>query len=78
MIWRDEAVCAVCGEACKRATLPAGGGIVYVGDGYSDRCAALAAERVFATNGLADYLAEHGAAYERFDDLRDVAAALTL
>jgi 2-hydroxy-3-keto-5-methylthiopentenyl-1-phosphate phosphatase len=78
VIWRDESVCAVCGEACKRATLPAGEGeLVYVGDGYSDRCAALAAERVFATDGLATYLDEQRVLYERFADLRDVTHALS-
>jgi 2-hydroxy-3-keto-5-methylthiopentenyl-1-phosphate phosphatase len=76
VIWRDETVCPVCGQACKRRTLPAGGPIIYVGDGYSDRCAALAADRVFATRGLAAYLDELGVAYERFEDLRDVTHAL--
>jgi 2-hydroxy-3-keto-5-methylthiopentenyl-1-phosphate phosphatase len=76
VLWRDEAVCAVCGEACKRAALPADDDIVYVGDGYSDRCVALAADRVFATAGLARYLDGQGVAYERFEDLQDVAAAL--
>ena len=41
-VWRDEAICATCGEPCKRGVL-AGEPYVYVGDGYSDRCAALAA-----------------------------------
>jgi 2-hydroxy-3-keto-5-methylthiopentenyl-1-phosphate phosphatase len=71
--WRDESVCPVCGEACKRASV-ANGPFVYAGDGYSDRCVALAAERVFARDGLAEYLDEQGVTYERFDDLRDVAA----
>ena len=69
-------VCPVCGQACKRRTLPAEGPIVYVGDGYSDRCAALAADRVFATRGLAQYLDELGVAYEPFDDLHDVTRGL--
>jgi 2-hydroxy-3-keto-5-methylthiopentenyl-1-phosphate phosphatase len=73
--FRDEAACASCGEACKRGALPSGD-FVYVGDGYSDRCAALAAGRVFARDGLARYLDERGVAYERFDDLHDVARAL--
>jgi 2-hydroxy-3-keto-5-methylthiopentenyl-1-phosphate phosphatase len=73
--WRDETVCATCGESCKRGVL-AGEPYVYVGDGYSDRCAALAARRVFARNGLARYLDERGAPFERFESLRDVAAAL--
>jgi 2-hydroxy-3-keto-5-methylthiopentenyl-1-phosphate phosphatase len=76
VLWRDEAVCAVCGEPCKRASV-ANGPFVYVGDGYSDRCVALAAERVFARDGLAVYLEAQGVAYERFDDLRDVGAALS-
>ena len=74
--WRDEAVCAVCGEACKRSSLPAGGEILYVGDGISDRCAALASDRIFATRGLARYLDEQGVSYEPFDDFLDVVAAL--
>ena len=74
-IWRDSARCADCDEACKRASLPANG-IVYVGDGYSDRCAALAADRVFARDGLARYLDERGAPYEPFEDFRDVLRAL--
>jgi len=73
--YRDEAACATCGEPCKRGGL-AGHPYVYVGDGYSDRCAALAAERVFARDGLARYLDELGIAYEPFEELRDVALAL--
>ena len=74
--WRDETVCAACNEACKRKGLPVDGEIVYVGDGISDRCAALASDRIFATRGLARYLAERGTPYERFDDFHDVVAAL--
>jgi 2-hydroxy-3-keto-5-methylthiopentenyl-1-phosphate phosphatase len=73
--FRESALCPECGEACKRASLPAGD-VVYVGDGYSDRCAALAAARVFARGDLARDLAARGVAYEPFDDLHDVAAAL--
>jgi 2-hydroxy-3-keto-5-methylthiopentenyl-1-phosphate phosphatase len=69
-------VCAECDQSCKRAALPAEGEIVYVGDGISDRCAALAADRVFAVKGLASWLDEQGVAYEPFRDFRDIAAAL--
>jgi 2-hydroxy-3-keto-5-methylthiopentenyl-1-phosphate phosphatase len=69
--WRDDAQCPVCGDLCKRRGLP-DGPVVFVGDGYSDRCAALAAERVFARDGLARYLAAEGRPFEGFDDLRDV------
>lgn len=53
------------------------GEVVYVGDGYSDRCAALSADRVFARDGLAAYLGDQGVPYEPFTDLGDIAAALT-
>ncbi len=74
--WRDEAVCAECSEACKRGGLPVDGEVVYIGDGISDRCAARAADRVFATRGLARYFDEHGLPYEPFDDFHDVVRAL--
>jgi 2-hydroxy-3-keto-5-methylthiopentenyl-1-phosphate phosphatase len=75
-IWRDEAQCPECGEACKRGGLPNGVPVVYVGDGYSDRCAALAADRVFARDGLARYLERKGSAFEPFDDFVHLRAAL--
>jgi 2-hydroxy-3-keto-5-methylthiopentenyl-1-phosphate phosphatase len=75
--WRYPDDCNTCGESCKRSTLPPGE-VVYVGDGYSDRCAALAADRVFATRGLASYLDEQGAPYEYFDDFHSIAKALAL
>jgi 2-hydroxy-3-keto-5-methylthiopentenyl-1-phosphate phosphatase len=73
--FRSEEPCAVCGEACKRSALP-DGAVVYIGDGFSDRCASLAADRVFARDGLARYLDSVGAAYEAFEDFHDVCAAL--
>jgi 2-hydroxy-3-keto-5-methylthiopentenyl-1-phosphate phosphatase len=76
-IWRELPVCAICGQPCKRGELPASSEVVYVGDGYSDRCAALAAERIFARRGLAAYLDEQGIGYEPFDDLHQIAAALS-
>jgi 2-hydroxy-3-keto-5-methylthiopentenyl-1-phosphate phosphatase len=75
VIWRYPDDCEVCGESCKRSLLPAGE-VVYVGDGYSDRCAALAADRVFALSGLARYLDRRGVAFEQFADFLDVSAAL--
>ncbi|HEY7002937.1 MAG TPA: HAD-IB family phosphatase [Gaiellaceae bacterium] len=77
--WRYEATCDVCGESCKRSIvqeLAGEGELVYVGDGFSDRCAAEVADRVFATRGLAEYLDERGIAYERFDDFHDIARGL--
>jgi HAD superfamily phosphoserine phosphatase-like hydrolase len=78
--WRstfpDGPVCYVCGERCKRSAVGALGGFAYAGDGVSDRCVSLAAERRFARDGLADWLEEQGVGYEPFGDLFDVAQAL--
>jgi 2-hydroxy-3-keto-5-methylthiopentenyl-1-phosphate phosphatase len=75
--WHDAAPCPVCGDLCKRRALPdASHPLVYVGDGYSDRCAALAADRVFARRDLADYLAAQDHPFEPFETFDDVAAAL--
>jgi 2-hydroxy-3-keto-5-methylthiopentenyl-1-phosphate phosphatase len=75
VLWRDPEPCPVCGDLCKRRSLPPAP-FAYAGDGYSDRCAALAADRVFARDGLADWLAGQGAPFEPFDDLSDVLEAL--
>ncbi len=75
VVWRDPEPCPVCGDLCKRRSLPPAP-FAYVGDGYSDRCSALVAERVFARDGLAEWLGSEGIAFERFDDLRDVVEAL--
>jgi 2-hydroxy-3-keto-5-methylthiopentenyl-1-phosphate phosphatase len=74
--FRNGDVCGTCGEPCKRADLPEDENVVYIGDGYSDRCAAQAADRVFARDALARYLDERGLAYEPYDDFFDIAAAL--
>jgi 2-hydroxy-3-keto-5-methylthiopentenyl-1-phosphate phosphatase len=77
--FRNGDVCGTCGEPCKRADVTSAdaiGGVVYVGDGYSDRCAAQAADRIFARDGLARYLDEQRVAYMPFDDLHDVARSL--
>jgi 2-hydroxy-3-keto-5-methylthiopentenyl-1-phosphate phosphatase len=73
--WRYPDDCDECGESCKRSLLPPGE-VVYVGDGYSDRCAALAADRVFATAGLARYLAGRGFSFEPFSDFHALSRAL--
>lgn len=79
VLWRYGDDCDTCGESCKPAVaeeLAGEGELVYVGDGYSDRCAAELADRVFATRGLARWLEERGLPYEPFDDFHDVARAL--
>lgn len=77
VIFRDPGLCPVCGDKCKRSSLPAGDPLVFVGDGWSDRCASLACDRVFARTGLAAYLDEQGVAYEPYETFFDVAAALS-
>jgi len=74
--FRDESICDSCGEACKRTTVAAladGREVVYVGDGFSDRCAAEDAQLVFARRGLAAYLSERGVPFEPFDDFFQIA-----
>jgi 2-hydroxy-3-keto-5-methylthiopentenyl-1-phosphate phosphatase len=75
--FRHEGLCDVCGDRCKRRSLPDERPIVFVGDGYSDRCASLACERVFARDSLARYLHDEGVPFEPFESLADVAAALS-
>jgi 2-hydroxy-3-keto-5-methylthiopentenyl-1-phosphate phosphatase len=67
--FRVAEACDVCGEPCKRGDLPERE-VAYAGDGHSDYCAALAADRVFATGSLARYLDERGVAYEPLTDFR--------
>lgn len=75
-VFRDSAACAICGEPCKRAAAAELGPYWYVGDGFSDRCAALGAERVFARDGLASWLGACGVAHEPWTDFADLDARL--
>jgi 2-hydroxy-3-keto-5-methylthiopentenyl-1-phosphate phosphatase len=74
--YRNEEPCRVCGEPCKRRDVAALGSFAYVGDGYSDRCVSLAATRVYARDGLADYLEGLGMPFEPFTDFVDLSARL--
>jgi len=77
--FHDEDTCDACGEACKRSTVRAlapEGEVVYIGDGYSDRCAAEDADRVFARRELGDYLSERGIPFTHFGDFHDVLLGL--
>lgn len=78
--WRaafpESKPCVVCGEHCKRADVADVGRFAYVGDGVSDRCVSLAADRVFARDGLARWLDERRVPYDPFDDLHDVLTGL--
>ncbi|HET7808100.1 MAG TPA: haloacid dehalogenase-like hydrolase [Gaiellaceae bacterium] len=67
--------CDECGEPCKRGDLPEGE-IVYAGDGHSDYCASLAADRVFAIGGLARWLDRRGVEHEPLTDFYALASEL--
>jgi 2-hydroxy-3-keto-5-methylthiopentenyl-1-phosphate phosphatase len=75
--FRHPDPCPVCRDMCKRRSLPEGRPLVYVGDGVSDRCAARAADRIFARGWLAADLSADGIPFEPFETLTDVAAALS-
>ncbi len=76
VLFRNDRPCRVCGEPCKRADVGEIGPFLYVGDGFSDRCVAAAADRVFARDGLAEYLAAERVAFEPFEDFHQLARAL--
>jgi 2,3-diketo-5-methylthio-1-phosphopentane phosphatase len=69
--------CVRCGN-CKaqhvRAFTARGYRTVMVGDGYSDRCGARAADKVLARGGLREWCAREGIAAHPFEDFSDVAA----
>jgi 2-hydroxy-3-keto-5-methylthiopentenyl-1-phosphate phosphatase len=46
--------------------------VIYIGDGYSDRCPAMQADIVFAKDHLADLMDEKGVQYEPFESFADV------
>ena len=75
-VFRSDAACEVCGQPCKRADVAALGDFAYAGDGYSDRCVAEQAARVFARDGLAHHLARRGVPFEPFADFYEINRAL--
>jgi 2-hydroxy-3-keto-5-methylthiopentenyl-1-phosphate phosphatase len=77
--FRERALCDVCGERCKRAEvadLAAGRRVAFVGDGYSDVCAAEVADLRFARASLARHLDAGGHPYVPFEDMHDVRRGL--
>lgn len=71
--------CSTCGT-CKQAPIKEahhrGRATVMVGDGTSDRKAALLADVVFAKGGLARWCAANAVGFHPFDTLRDVSRGL--
>jgi 2-hydroxy-3-keto-5-methylthiopentenyl-1-phosphate phosphatase len=84
--WRELPMCELCGEQCKRhdvAQLRAehaadGATVVFVGDGFSDRCGAETADIVFARDNLATYLDQRDLPYRAWDDFHDISRSLEL
>lgn len=76
---REGPRCERCGERCKRPLVEKIADwdrVVYVGDGWSDRCASLPAARRFACDDLARYLDAEGAEYHHFETFDDVSAVM--
>jgi 2-hydroxy-3-keto-5-methylthiopentenyl-1-phosphate phosphatase len=73
--FRVADVCDECGEPCKRGDLPPGE-VVFAGDGHSDYCASIAADRVFAIGGLARFLDGRGVQHEPLTDFYALASEL--
>lgn len=71
---------AECGH-CKSETIaahgPFAGPVVYIGDGFSDRCASREADIVFARSQLARHLDDEGVAYHPYEDFHDVMDVLS-
>ncbi len=70
--------CSRCAH-CKASHFEryAGYHTIYVGDGLSDICPAIRAERVFAKDSLADYLRVQGIPFTPFEHLGDVVDSLS-
>lgn len=74
----NSAHCGACGN-CKvdyaRKVKDSGARIIYIGDGFSDRCVSRLADVVFAKGHLADYCRERDIRYypfRTFDDIVEV------
>jgi 2-hydroxy-3-keto-5-methylthiopentenyl-1-phosphate phosphatase len=84
--WRELPVCELCDEECKRHDIAMlrgthaaeGETVVFIGDGFSDRCGAETADIVFARDNLASYLAERELPFRAWDDFHDIARSLEL
>lgn len=80
--WRHLPVCSMCDEECKRGDVQRlrmvhpGREVIYIGDGFSDRCGAESADRIFARASLAAYLDGLDVAYRHFDDFHSIADEL--
>ncbi|HQR29237.1 MAG TPA: MtnX-like HAD-IB family phosphatase [Anaeromyxobacteraceae bacterium] len=67
--------CGFCKGSVVRELQAAGHRVVVCGDGTADRCAADAADFVFATRRLVDHCRERGLPHRAFGDFHEVMAA---
>lgn len=65
-------LCGVCKSGIVRESLEAGVTSVYIGDGYSDTCAAVICDMVFAKKSLAAYLDKEGIKYYPYNNFYDI------
>lgn len=72
--------CRMCGN-CKRKHVEdlvlKGYFTVYVGNGFSDRCASQYADIIFAKDDLLDHCSHEKISHEKFDNFRDVERVLS-
>ena len=73
---RDCGHCGFCKGTVVRELQAAGHRVALVGDGSADRCAADAADLVFARRSLAGYCGARGIPFRPFETFADVAAHL--
>jgi len=70
-----DAECSICGSCKRNHMLNTSADediIVYIGDGYSDRCAVRYADFVFAKRQLIKYCQQQNITFFAFDDFNDV------
>ena len=69
--------CGMCKALPVRRAKARGLRAVYIGDGYSDRCAVAEADVIFAKDSLAAHCEANGIPYHAFESLADVQAWVT-
>ncbi|MGE5391723.1 MAG: MtnX-like HAD-IB family phosphatase [Deltaproteobacteria bacterium] len=68
--------CGVCKSRLVRERIEQGVTNIYIGDGYSDRCAAAICDVVFAKKSLAAYCEKEGIDYIAYHDFYDIVSEL--
>lgn len=64
--------CGVCKNGLVQERLEPGVTSIYIGDGYSDRCAAAICDVVFAKKSLATYCEQEGIDYISYQDFNEI------